>query len=273
VVNFRFPRPRLISVAPVVTLPAMNPLDLVIDLRRYRVDGHTVKSLKRSATSRGKSSDSSLSRRSASGSHAKSPRPDEASGKITDIEEPFVRFCRVCTITRCPRWIAVLIALSVVGMVLSMLVLLVADAIQSLEGEDIKMYHDSANAIAVGCVCLLGSRITCAVPPTSSCVVQDKTLTWINLLFHVDGSSLLKSLKTQVPGGVSVAVGWGHVQVPLFRCLSFGDVAVADLVQKLLFIMIDAIGNTFLILLIVLYLLFEQSSHAPGSLKRGYFTL
>ena len=44
--------------------------------------------------------------------------------------------------------------------------------------------------------------------------------------------------------------------------------AVAEMVQKLLMILIDAIGNTFLILLLVLYLLFEQSSHEAGSLKR-----
>ncbi len=44
--------------------------------------------------------------------------------------------------------------------------------------------------------------------------------------------------------------------------------AVAEMIQRLLMIMIDAVGNTFLILLLVLYLLFEQSAHAPGSLKR-----
>ena len=44
--------------------------------------------------------------------------------------------------------------------------------------------------------------------------------------------------------------------------------AVADLVQKLLLMMIDAVGNTFLILLLVLYLLFEQASHPVGTLRR-----
>lgn len=135
-----------------------------------------------------------------------------------DPEELTVTFCRVCTFTRCPRWVAVLIALSVVFGVLSMLVLMVADAIQSLEGDDIKMYHDSATKIA------------------------DKTLSWTNLIFHVDGSSLLKIIRTELP--------------------------IADLVRQLLLTLFDAIGNTFLILLLVLYLLFEQSAHPAGSLKR-----
>lgn len=61
-------------------------------------------------------------------------------------------------------------------------------------------------------------------------------------MFHVDGSSLLKSIKTQVP--------------------------VADVVQTILLTLIDMVGNTFLIMLVVLYLLFEQTSHPSGSLRR-----
>ena len=50
-----------------------------------------------------------------------------------------------------------LIALSVVGGILSMLVLLIADAVQSLEGDDLRMYRDSAYQIAVS-MCDLGGR-------------------------------------------------------------------------------------------------------------------
>ena len=52
------------------------------------------------------------------------------------------------------------------------------------------------------------------------------------------------------------------------RCSPFLLCAVADLVQRLLLVLFDTVGNTFLILLLVLYLLFEQSSHPVGTLRR-----
>lgn len=129
-----------------------------------------------------------------------------------------ITVCRTWRFTQCPRWFGVAVALLVAFGVLSSIVLLVADAVQSFEREDVRMFQASAIHMT------------------------NKTLTWINLMFKVDGSSLLKSIKTQVP--------------------------VADLVQKLLLMMIDAVGNTFLILLLVLYLLFEQASHPVGTLRR-----
>lgn len=71
--------------------------------------------------------------------------------------------------------------------------------------------------------------------------VADRTLTWLHIMFGVDAASLVASVQKNVP--------------------------VADLVQGALLELIDAVGNTFLILLLVLYLLFEQGSHAPDSMR------
>ena len=51
-------------------------------------------------------------------------------------------------------------------------------------------------------------------------------------------------------------------------CVCACVATVADLVQSLLWELFDAVGNAFLILLLVLYLLFEQASHPVGTLRR-----
>lgn len=54
---------------------------------------------------------------------------------------------RCCRVTRCPRWMAVLVALLLVGGVLSGLVLLVADAVQTFEHDDLKVFSDNAEKV------------------------------------------------------------------------------------------------------------------------------
>ena len=52
--------------------------------------------------------------------------------------------CRTWRFTQCPRWFGVAVALLVAFGVLSSIVLLVADAVQSFEREDVRMFQASA---------------------------------------------------------------------------------------------------------------------------------
>ena len=135
------------------------------------------------------------------------------------MREPASCFARCmtplcCGAAHCPRWFAVLVALSFAAGCLTGLALMVADAVQTFESEDLDSFVNHAGDMAQTLMVLLHS--------------------WFNL----DGSNLVDTIRDNLP--------------------------ITNIVHGILSTVFDIVGNAFLIMLFVLYLLFEQSSHPRG---------
>jgi predicted PurR-regulated permease PerM len=126
--------------------------------------------------------------------------------------------CGVCRMTRCPRWFAILVALSICVGCLGIFVLVIADAIQRFQHESLNAFVDEAGALI------------------------NRLQRWLaGFGISLEGAAILDALKQQIN--------------------------VPSLVKTTVTVIIDGIGNGVLILLLVLYLLAEQSSHVAGSLR------